>query len=111
MPKEQADQMTMVVELRGLPHDWHDAVGARELEQRVDFLIVEPGDEIAKGTLFGEFLAEPIAPLAFVRRESGRVQPIGGERVDGDISRKRRTPDAVVNTAPRRGFYEPGGVT
>ena len=33
MPEQRANQVTMVIELRGLPDDRHDAVGQRQLEE------------------------------------------------------------------------------
>src|ERR1041384_3998075 len=67
VPQQCADQMAVVVELRRSADDRHDAVGTGKVEERVDFLVAEACDEIAQRALLSEFLAEAIAPLAFVR--------------------------------------------
>ena len=42
MPEQRANQVAMVVELRGLADDRHDAVGAGQLEEAVDLAIAQP---------------------------------------------------------------------
>src|SRR6185436_19796532 len=110
VPEQCADQVAVVVELRRFADDRHDAVGAGEVEQRVDFLVAQAGDEIAQRALLGKLLAEPVAPLAFVGREGGLIQAIRGERVDGHVGAERGAPDAVVDPAAGRRLHEPGGV-
>jgi len=92
--------MAVVVELRRLSHDGHDAVGAREVEERVDLLIAQPRDQVAQRALLGELLAEPIAPLPLVGRQRGRVQAVGRQRVDGPRAARERCPGGEAGVAP-----------
>ena len=75
----------MVVELRRLPDDRHDAVGPRQLEEAVDLAIAQPRDQVAQRTLLGELLAELVAPGALVGR-----QRLGVEAIASRARRPRR---------------------
>ena len=80
MAEQRANQMAMLVELRRLADDRHDAVGPGQLEEAVDLAVAEARDQIAQRALLHELFAELVAPGAFVRREPFRVEAIACER-------------------------------
>ena len=79
MAKQRQDQVAVLVELGGLAHDRHDAVGAGELEERVDVGIRQPLRQQAQPELRLELRPKARLPCGLVRLEMLRLQPIGAQ--------------------------------
>ena len=68
--EEGADERAVLVEARRGADDRHDAVGVGELEEAVDRLIAQLGDDVAQLVLRREFVGELLAPARARRRTS-----------------------------------------
>ena len=77
MLEQRDDQVPVPVELRRSADDRHDAVGQREIEQRIDLRVGHPLREHAQRELRLELGSEPLPPSPLVDRERVGVEPIG----------------------------------
>ena len=100
----------MLVEARRLPDDRHDAVGARELEQRVHVAVGQPVRHPAQLQLRVDLRAKPRAPGGFVSLEHARAERVAPERRREHLRCGRRAHQAVVDSAARRRLHDARGI-
>src|SRR4030081_2654024 len=91
--------MGVLVELRGLANERHDAVGLRQVEEAVDLGVVERRDDAAKRVLRSELVGEEMPPVLFIARERRRVQTVAAKRVVRDLGGEPGAENAVVDGA------------
>ena len=98
--EERVDKVAVAVEGGRAPDNRHDAVGARQLEQAVDFVVRQVVGDFAERGLRAQFVAELFAPPLFVDGERGLVELVqvqgGGEDLRGKVAAQQ----AVINAAP-----------
>src|SRR5436189_103671 len=71
------DEVAVVIDGRGRADERHDAVGARELEQRVDVIVAQAVRDAAQEQLPAQLGAKALAPSSFVNRQTLCVQLVG----------------------------------
>ena len=100
----------MPVERRGPPHDGHDAVGQRKLEETLDVLVRHPLRQHAKRELRAQLGVEMLAPATLVRGERLSPEIALRERIGQHIRGQRRAQQAVVDATAGRRFDQPRGI-